>query len=275
MHGEVNTLDALSAMLNIMVPFVAIPFGLIVVMTIAKVIIELSPDGSVVEAKPIRLKPSEAIKNIVSSIDGVEEPDWLEKLIRYEKQEIADKKVKNAIEKMEKAFNKEYEQLLENLDAFKKLANHTDGVLSDIAERSEEQPVMSNLTAGLSKQKELVLNLALEILEMRIQENTATRVKEANELAKKMEKELVGNRETVVARNHARSVHEEVLHEILASKEATEDMKKRAEAMLPHFTSMSPEEEQSEVKRQDFELDLRTMEGILRGNGKIPDHESA
>lgn len=268
MQGD--TIEAISLVLNMMAPLMALPIALLILLAVLKVVMGVSEEmARAEEAKPVPLKPSKAIKKMVGSIDGDVEPEWLEKLVRYEKQEIEDKKVKGAVEKMEKAFTKEYEQFQGNLEEFKKLAIRTDGNLADIAERPDDNPVMLNLAVGLSKQKELVLNMGQEILELRIQEDTATRAKKAHELADKMGKELVGNKETTVVRNQARSVHEEVLHEILASQEATEDMKKRAEAMLPHFKSASPEEEQVEMKRQDFEMDLQTLEKIMNGSPEL------
>ena len=265
-----NTIEAMTAVIRLMMPLFALPFGLMLVLMVLKVVMGVAEERiRAEEAKPIPLKPSKAIKKMVGSIDGDVEPEWLEKLVRYEKQRIEDKKVKGAVEKMEKAFTKEYEQFQGNFEEFKKLAIRTDGNLADIAERPNDNPVMLGLADGLSKQKELVLNMAHEILELRIQEDTATRAKKANELAEKMGKELVGNKETAVVRSQARSVHEEVLHEIMASKEATEDMKKRAEAMLPHFKSVSPEEEQTEMKRQDFEMDLQTLEKIMNGSPEL------
>ena len=271
MQGDL--IVAMTSVMRMMAPLFALPLGLMVILMVLKVIVATSEERTrAEEAKPTPLKPSKAIIKMIGSIDGDVEPDWLEKLVRYEKQEIVDKKVKSSVEKMEKAFTKEYEQFLENYKEFKKLAVRTDGNLADIAERVDDNPVMMELAKGLSKQKELVLKIAEEILEMRIQEDTATRAKKANELAEKMGKELVGNKETAAVRNHARSVHEEVLHEIMASKEATEDMKKRAEAMLPHFKSVSPEEEQTEMKRQDFELDLQTLEKIMNGNPELKEN---
>lgn len=270
MQGNIHAIEAVSGMLNLMAPLLFIPIGLIMVTVLLRVVMEFSDRDSVPkQAKPIPLSPSKAVKEMVRSIDGDAEPDWLEKLVRYEKQEMVDKKVKSSVEKMEKAFTKEYEQFQGNFEAFKKLAVRTDGNLADIAERPDDNPVMLDLAVGLSKQKDLVLNIAQEILELRIQEDTATRAKKANELAEKMGKELVGNKETAVVRTQARSVHEEVLHEILESKEATEDMKKRAESMLPHFKSVSSEEEQTEIKRQDFEMDLQTLEKIMKGNPEL------
>lgn len=264
---QTHTIDAITAVISLMAPLMFIPLGLAFISFLLKVVMAVGEERTrTEEAKPVPLKPSKAVRKMVGSVDGEAEPDWLEKLVRYEKQEVVDKKVKSSVEKMEKAFAKEYEQFQENFDAFKKLAIRTDGKLADIAERTDANPVMLNLAVGLSKQKELVLNMAQEILELRIQEDTATRAKKANELAEKMGKELVENKETTTIRNQARSVHEEVLHEILASKEATEEMKKRAEAMLPHFKSMSLEEEQVDMIRNDYELDLRTLEGILQGD---------
>lgn len=269
-------LAVFSQLSDLILPAFALMVFVSVLPMLLRLIIESSEhSGNGSSTEKVRLKASRVIKEMIQSVEGDTEPKWLEKLVRYEKQPIEDKKIKSAVEQMEKALEKEYERFKENHKEFKKLVMRTDGNYADIAENPDDNPVLMNLAVGLAKQKQLVLKIAEETLEMRIQEDTATRTKKANELAEKMGKELDATKETEKVRKTARSVHEEVLHEILASKEATDEMKERAEAMLPHFKSVSPEEEQTEMKRQDFELDLQTLEKIKAGSLELEEKEPA
>ncbi|WP_442638024.1 hypothetical protein [Rossellomorea marisflavi] len=63
----------------------------------------------------------------------------------------------------------------------------------------------------------------------------------------------------------ARTVEEKVIHNILQSEASTDEMKERAESLLPHFATPSQEEIELKNKQDDIELDLRTLERIVDG----------
>lgn len=63
----------------------------------------------------------------------------------------------------------------------------------------------------------------------------------------------------------ARTVEEKVIHNIMASEASTDEMKERAESLLPHFATPSQEEIELKNKQDDIELDLRTLERIVDG----------
>lgn len=62
-----------------------------------------------------------------------------------------------------------------------------------------------------------------------------------------------------------RTVEEKVIHNILSSEASTNEMKERAESLLPHFATPSKEEIELKNKQDDIELDLRTLERIVDG----------
>lgn len=62
-----------------------------------------------------------------------------------------------------------------------------------------------------------------------------------------------------------KTIEEKVIHSILDSDASTEEMKTRAETLLPHFASPTAEEIALQNKQEDFELDLVTLERIVKG----------
>jgi hypothetical protein len=263
-----------STLTNLLMPVAILTMTLFAVSFVLKMIlIGANTPTSTSSEKPKPLAPSKAIRKMLYEIDGEGMPSWVKKLGKYEGIEIQDAKVKKAIAKLEGVFQKEITQYNENFTAFKKLSRLDDDSLSELVENDDEHNIVSELAERLGKQKELILEMGQEILSLRVQEEVATRTLEAQELAKKMDKELSNQPETESVRETARSVEEQVLRDILASKEASNDMKERAKELLPHFKGKSKEEQHQEMKREDFEMDLQTLEKIVKGRVSLDEKD--
>lgn len=265
--APVQVVEVLSDTLtNLMMPFAIIILSLLAVQILLKTLtIQANRTDSTSSEEPKPVVPSKAIRKMLYEIDGEGIPSWVKKLGKYEEIKIHDVKVKIAIAKLESVFQKEIAQYNENFLAFKKLSRLDDDILSELVKDDDEHNTVSELAERLAKQKELILEMGQEILSLRVQEEVATRALKAKELVDKMDKELSNQPETKHVRETARSVEEQVLREILASKEASNDMKERAKELLPHFKGKSKEEQHQEMKREDYEMDLQTLEKIVNG----------
>lgn len=273
-----GTIDVMSEMVStftsMVIPLFAIVLVLGSVSFFLKTMMRASGGRSTYSSeKPKPLAPSKAIRKMLDEIDGEGMPSWVKKLGKYEEIKIQNTKVKIAIIKLESAFQKEITQYNENFTTFKKLSRLDDDSLSELVENEDEQTIVSELAGRLAKQKELIMEMGQEILSLRVQEEVATRALKAQELAKKMDKELSNQPETESVRETARSVEEQVLRDIVASKEASNDMKERAKELLPHFIGKSKEEQHLEMKREDFEMDLQTLEKIVNGRVSLDEKD--
>lgn len=272
-----GTIDVMSEMISTFTSMVIPLFTIVLVLGsvsfVLKTVMRASEGRSSYSSeKPKPLAPSKAIRKMLDEIDGEGMPSWVKKLGKYEEIKIQNTKVKITIIKLESAFQKEITQYNENFTAFKKLSRMDNDDLS-IVENDDEHNIVSELAERLAKQKELIMEMGQEILSLRVQEEVATRALKAQELAKKMDKELSNQPETESIRETARSVEEQVLRDILASKEASTDMKERAKELLPHFKGKSKEEQHQEMKREDFEMDLQTLEKIVNGRVSLDEKD--
>lgn len=259
--------------------------GMFLLMVVAlSAFVQVMKQVQVREASEIRRKPSipdtpgVLIVKMFEAIEGEFAPNWVEDLIKLEKKGETNKGIAEALKRQEDAFRLQMKSYQENMTLFKKLDHHvmSNGIrISPHSRTSEDWRLLAD---NLSKQKVNLLRKGEEILSLRLQTSNKELAKVTEELKAKTEKELDTEKKMDIQRElelqnereaeqkKERTVEENVLTTILSSEESTEEMKQRAEQLLPHFKGKTEAEQRRELKQQDFELDLLTLERIVKGN---------
>lgn len=277
---ETNELATLAGVIGEMVGLMGgllfiFPLLFFVLPVIVRVLFRISEsnDEAVVEKK--LPTPGTLLYKLFKKEGESEYPEWLEELIALEKKSeksgVAEKSIKKKIMELESAFRQEIKSYEDNYTKWKKLNSQA---LNVSGQGEKENVALKNLGRYLQSQKEVILQMAEQMLKLRRQDDLIQHNKEVKELEKKMQAEQSNLKKAEAIIEEARSIEEKVLLEILESQEASDDMKERAERLLPHFAGVPESEKAIALKRQDFELDLLTLETIVEGTLKLEEQST-